>query len=428
MAEQIRAVRGMNDIVPPAAERWRALEDAVRTVVERYGYREIRLPLLEHSGVFERSIGDATDIVQKEMYTFADRNGDRLSLRPEGTAGCVRAALEGGLLHQGAQRLWYAGPMFRHERPQKGRYRQFHQIGVETFGLPGPDIDVELLLMTARIWAALGLGRLRLELNTLGQPDERAAYRERLTAYFSAHTAALDEDSRHRLTRNPLRILDSKNPDMKDLIAGAPSLTECLSEASRAEFSFICEALAAAGVGFQVNARLVRGLDYYSKMVFEWVTDELGAQGTVCAGGRYDGLVELMGGRTTPAIGWAMGLERLLELLALQAAAEPAREAELYVIGADAPASHEGLLLAERARDLFPAARVLCHCGGGSLKAQLKRADRSGAIAALIIGEEELATGTVSLKPLRGQGTQQRVDRAELASVLRPLLAACAVG
>jgi len=408
---ELRAVRGMNDIVPPESHRWRALEATIAAVLTGYGYREIRLPIVESTQVFARSIGDTSDIIQKEMYTFADRNGDSLTLRPEGTAGCVRAVLENGLLQNSVQRLYYMGPMFRHERPQKGRYRQFHQVGVEAIGMAGPDIDAELILLTARLWRALGLKNLRLELNTLGSPAERERWREQLVSYFSAHVSELDEDSQQRLTRNPLRILDSKNPAMKALIVAAPQLSTCLGEESTAEFSALRAVLDAAEIRYVVNPHLVRGLDYYSKTVFEWITDELGAQGTVCAGGRYDGLFEQMGGRPTPAIGFALGLERLLGLLASDA---PPCEADLYVIGAEPAQRAAALALAEDIRDALPGLRTLCHCGPESLKSQMKRADRSGAQWALIVGADELAANAVSLKPLRGQGDQRRLTRAEL--------------
>ncbi len=423
MKQELRAIRGMNDVPPPASARWQRLERRVADVLAAYGYQQIRLPIVEATGVFERSIGDTTDIVQKEMYTFADRNGDSLTLRPEGTAGCVRAVLEHGLLHQQPQlRLWYTGPMFRHERPQKGRYRQFHQIGAEALGLAGPDIDAEIILMTARLWRALGLDGLRLELNTLGVAAEREAYRAALTDYFRGHEALLDEESRLRLERNPLRILDSKNPALRPLIDAAPRLVDRLGAESRAHFDAVCACLTAAGVDFVVNPLLVRGLDYYGKTVFEWITTELGAQGTVCAGGRYDGLVELMGGKPTPAIGFAMGLERLIELLAQRDEDSPT-EAELCVVAASAAETQAALLLAESLRDALPAARTICACGGGSMKALMKRADRSGARLALILGGDELATETVTLKPLRGQGDQQRVARAELMTVVAALLA-----
>jgi histidyl-tRNA synthetase len=423
MSQILRAVRGMNDTVPPLADRWRRVEASITQVLGQYGYREIRFPIVESTQVFARSIGDTTDIVRKEMYTFEDRNGDSLTLRPEGTASCVRAVLENGLLQAGAQRLFYLGPMFRHERPQKGRYRQFHQVGVEALGMAGPDIDAELILMTARLWQVLGLQDLRLELNTLGTPESRALHREQLVAYFTAHLDILDEDSRHRLTRNPLRILDSKNPAMKPLIAGAPRLVDFLDGESREHFDAVRAVLDAAGVAYTVNPHLVRGLDYYSKTVFEWITEALGAQGTVCAGGRYDGLVTQMGGRATPAIGFAMGLERLMELLPAERE-EDLPEAELYVIGAGMEEKAPALALAEAIRDALPGARVLCHCGPESLKSQLKRADRSGAAVALILGSDELAAGQVTLKPLRGQSEQRRVERHALMEHLLGLLGA----
>ncbi|MSR15143.1 MAG: histidine--tRNA ligase [Gammaproteobacteria bacterium] len=416
---ELRAVRGMNDIVPPETDRWQALEATVKSVLASYGYREIRLPIVESTQVFSRSIGDTTDIVQKEMYTFTDRNGDSLTLRPEGTAGCIRAVLENGLIQQTVQRLYYCGPMFRHERPQKGRYRQFHQVGVEAIGMAGPDIDAEIILLTARLWRTLGLKNLRLELNTLGAAAEREHYRTELVAYFSAHTSTLDADSQHRLTRNPLRILDSKNPDMKALIADAPPLHACLGEASKGEFAAIQAVLDTAGVIYTINPRLVRGLDYYSKTVFEWITEELGAQGTVCAGGRYDTLVEQMGGRPTPAIGFALGLERLLGLLDIQASRG---DCELYVVAAEAAQRPAALALAEDIREAAPTLRTICHCGSESLKTQMKRADRSGAHWALIIGPDELVADAVTLKPLRGQGEQRRIARRELLTDAQRLL------
>lgn len=420
MKELLRAIRGMNDILPPASARWQAFEATVCEVLGAYGYQQIRLPIVEQTAVFERSIGDATDIVQKEMYTFADRNGDRLTLRPEGTAGCLRAVLEHGLLNTQPQlRLWYAGPMFRHERPQKGRYRQFHQIGVETYGMAGPDIDAELLLMTARLWRELGLKGLRLELNTLGVAAERERYREALTVYFEIHREALDEDSLMRLTRNPLRILDSKNPAMQALVADAPRMGEFLGAESRAHFAAVCATLDAAGVEYTVNPTLVRGLDYYSRTVFEWITTELGAQGTVCAGGRYDALIEMLGGKPTPAIGFALGVERLIELLAAQAGDAPDATVDYCVVPAGDAQATAALLLAESLRNDCPQARVVSICGGGSLKSQMKRADRTGARVALILGEDELASDTVSVKHLREQAPQQRIARAQLVDSLR---------
>ncbi|HEB97935.1 MAG TPA: histidine--tRNA ligase [Thiotrichales bacterium] len=420
-AKTIQAVRGMNDILPDQTPAWQRVEAVLREVIQGYGYREIRMPIVEKTELFKRSIGEVTDIVEKEMYSFEDRNGDSLTLRPEGTAGCVRACIEHGLLHNQIQRLWYMGPMFRHERPQKGRYRQFHQIGVEAFGLEGPDIDAEHILMTVRLWRALGLEDVRLELNSLGSNEARAAYRSRLVEYFEAHYDALDEDSRRRLTSNPLRILDSKNPAMQDLIEAAPKLADHLDAESRAHFEGLCAALDAAGIEYRINPRLVRGLDYYSRTVFEWVTDRLGAQGTVCAGGRYDGLVAQIGGRPTPAVGFALGLERLLGLLEETGglAGDAAPHAYLVLMGEKA--QQAGPLLAERLRDALPGLRLQVNCGGGSFKSQFKRADRSGAELALVLGEDELAAGRVGVKPLRGGGEQQHLTEAEVIERLRAL-------
>lgn len=418
---KLQSIKGMNDIVPPDSTTWQRAQSLLQTVLSAYGYREIRLPIMEHTGVFERSIGDVTDIVQKEMYTFADRNGDSLTLRPEGTAGCVRAALQNGLLQQ-ARKLWYVGPMFRHERPQKGRYRQFHQIGVEAFGLPGPDIDAELIIMTARMWAELELDGLRLELNTLGTLASRHHYREILRDYFRAHRDGLDDDSVNRLERNPMRILDSKNPAMKDLIAQAPQLDAHLDDDSRRHFDQLCATLDHAGIEFQVNPHLVRGLDYYSNTVFEWITNDLGAQGTVCAGGRYDGLVELLGGKPTPAIGCAMGLERLIELARERLERDADPDADVYVVVTDERYIAAALALAESIRDAEAGWRVMSHCGGGSMKSQMKKADRSGARAALIIGDDEYRDGTVTVKPLRADAQQQTLARAAAVAVLRDLM------
>lgn len=416
MAKNIKAIRGMHDLLPDRTGLWQTLEDGARKVLESYGYAEIRTPLVEVTDLFKRSIGEATDIVEKEMYSFQDRNGDSLSLRPEGTASCVRAAVEHGLLDQ-PRRLWYRGPMFRHERPQKGRYRQFHQIGVEVFGLAGPDIDQEVVLLTRRIWQTLGLSRLRLEINTLGESRERAAYRDELVRYLEASSAHLDEDSRRRMKTNPLRVLDSKNPNMQEVIAGAPDIMDHLGEESRAHFERFCAGLDAAGIAYRVNARLVRGLDYYNRTVFEWITDELGAQGTVCAGGRYDALVGQLGGRPTPAVGFAMGLERLVALLeAAQPAPRPAADAYLVAVGEQAQAA--ALPLAERLRDAAPGLRLLCHCGAGSFKSQFKKADRSGARFALVLGEGELARGVAGVKPLRDSGEQLEVALDDLGAFL----------
>ena len=423
MAKNIQAIRGMHDVLPDRTPIWQFLERRVADVLATYGYREIRMPLLELTELFKRSIGEVTDIVEKEMYTFLDRNGDSLTLRPEGTAGCVRAAMENGLLHNQTQRLWYQGPMFRHERPQKGRFRQFHQIGVEAFGMPGPDIDAELILITARIWQTLGIDGLELQLNTLGTAEERLAYRKELVAYFERNAEVLDEDSRRRLTSNPLRILDSKNPAMRDMLDAAPALTVHLGDDSRRHLDFIAETLSGAGVPFALNPRLVRGLDYYSRTVFEWVTDQLGAQGTVCAGGRFDGLVEQLGGRSTPAVGFAMGLERLVAVLEEVNPDATEASADLYLVLMGEAASRAGLVLSEQIRAALPELEVITHCGGGGMKAQFKRADRSGARYALVLGDEELESGTVMLKPLRTDEQQSAVARDELIKTLTARLA-----
>ncbi len=425
MSKAIQAIRGMNDILPEQTPYWQHLEDTVRRVLGSYGYREVRMPIVERTELFARSIGEVTDIVEKEMYTFADRNGDSLTLRPEGTAGCVRAGIENGLLHNQVQRLWYLGPMFRHERPQKGRYRQFHQIGAEVFGLPGPDIDAELILMTARMWRDLGLaGGVELQLNSLGTAEARNAYRERLVTYLSDHHARLDEDSRRRLQSNPLRILDSKNPEMQEIIAGAPLLLDHLDGESQEHFDRLRSVLDEAGLAYTLNPRLVRGLDYYGRTVFEWVTTELGAQGTVCAGGRYDGLVEHLGGRATPGVGFAMGLERLVALLESGGQARPVHgDPHAYLVLVGERAERAGMQLAERLRDAVAGLRLLTHCGGGGFKAQLKRADRSGAELALLLGDDELDSGTVGVKPLRSDADQERLDEAALCARLAALVA-----
>lgn len=417
MASNIQAIRGMHDILPDNSHLWQFLEDRIRDVLDRYGYREIRTPLLEMTDLFKRSIGEVTDIVEKEMYTFADRNGDSLTLRPEGTAGCVRAGIEHGLLHNQVQRIWYRGPMFRHERPQKGRYRQFHQIGAEAFGLLGPDIDLEMVLLTRRFWQALGLQGLKLQVNTLGTAAERSVYRERLVAYLSQHSEQLDEDSRRRLQSNPLRILDSKNPQLHELIAAAPTLMEHLQEDSIRHFETLCSGLDAAGVDYQVNPRLVRGLDYYARTVFEWVTDQLGAQGTVCAGGRYDGLVQQLGGRPTPGVGFAMGVERLISLLEARDM-RPGNAPHAYLVLVGEAPQQRGMELAESLRNQLPGLRLLTHCGGGSFKSQFKKADRSGARYALVLGEEELGQGVIGVKPLRETSEQQLIALGELAVFL----------
>jgi len=412
----------MNDLLPDAVARWQRIEAVVREVLAAYGYREIRLPLLEKTELFARSIGGLTDIVEKEMYTFEDRNGESLTLRPEGTAGCVRAGIENGLLHHQVQRLWYAGPMFRHERPQKGRYRQFHQIGVEAFGIDTPDLDAELIAMCARLWRTLGLKDLTLELNTLGTPEGRSAHRAELVKYLGSRAAELDEDSLRRLHKNPLRVLDSKNPAMQDLIARAPALMDYLDDDSRRHFDALRGYLDAAGIPYKVNPRLVRGLDYYTRTVFEWTTDRLGAQSAVCAGGRYDGLVALLGGQPTPAAGFALGLERLAELLALDAAdAVHTAGPQVYLVVLEETVQAPALALAETLRD--QGVRVELNCGGGSLKAQFKRADRSGARYALVLGPDEAARGEVGVKDLRQGAEQVSVPPAALGDYLKQRLA-----
>src|SRR5690554_3453571 len=410
----------MNDILPEQTPVWQYLESRVREVLQSYGYQEIRMSVVEHTELFRRSIGEVTDIVEKEMYTFDDRNGDSLTLRPEGTASCVRAGNEHGLLYNQQQRLWYMGPMFRHERPQKGRYRQFHQVGVEAFGLAGPDIDAELIIMTARLWRDLGIAEhLRLELNSLASNEARAAYRSALTDYLQAHYEQLDEDSVRRLATNPLRVLDSKNPAMAEMLAGAPKLSEYWDAESREHFAQLCERLTAAGIEFVHNERLVRGLDYYNRTVFEWVTESLGAQGTVCAGGRYDGLVAQLGGKATPAVGFAMGLERLALMLE-QAQTLPVRaDVDVYLAAMGDGAELPALRVAEKLRDTLPGLRVLQHCGGGNFGKQLKRADKSGAHVALILGESEVANDQYTLKYLREEKEQETVNWSELVERLK---------
>ena len=424
----VHAIKGMHDILPEQTALWRHLERTVADVLRTYGYREIRFPMLEFTELFKRSIGEVTDIVEKEMYTFEDRNGVSLTLRPEGTACCVRAAEEHGLLYNQIQRLWYAGPMFRYENPQKGRQRQFHQIGVEAFGMEGPDIDAELIAITANIWQRLGLaGALRLELNTIGTPESRAAYRAALLKYLEPHKAELDEDSQRRLGTNPLRILDSKHPGTRAIVAGAPRMSDYRDAESAAHFETLCQLLDSIGVNYVVNENLVRGLDYYSRTVFEWVTDDLGAQGTVCAGGRYDGLVEQLGGRATPAVGFAMGMERLCLLLEANGQAlSRDEEPVIYCVAVGDAARAAAFELTESVRQLMPALVVQHNCGGGSFKSQMKRADRSGARLALIMGDNEVAEGQVAVKWLRereGQAGQQSVARQDVLAWLSTHLA-----
>ncbi len=421
MSKSIQAIRGMNDILPGDTPRWQLVESAFRKLMQAYGYDEIRMPIVEMTELFKRSIGEVTDIVEKEMYTFEDRNGDSLTLRPEGTASCVRAGIQNGLLYNQIQKLWYAGPMFRHERPQKGRYRQFHQLGVEVFGLDGPDIDAELILMTARLWRELGIAdKVTLELNSLGSNEARLAYRDKLVVYFQNHLAVLDEDSKRRLHTNPLRILDSKNPELKDVIAAAPKLADHLDAASQQHFEQLCTMLGDVGIRYRVNPCLVRGLDYYNRTVFEWVTDQLGAQGTVCAGGRYDGLVQQLGGRATAAVGFALGIERLIELLDEDFVKNTACLPHAYLIMLTPGAEREGRKLAERLRNEVPDLRLIVNNGGGGLKNQIKRADKSQAMLALIFGEDELQNGQVTVKYLRDASKdQQTIAVAQLASWLK---------
>ena len=423
MANALQAIRGMNDILPEQSFVWQFAEDTIRAVVEAYGFREIRMPVVEKTELFKRSIGEVTDIVEKEMYTFDDRNGDSLTLRPEGTAGCARACIQHGLTNKQAQRLWYTGPMFRHERPQKGRYRQFYQVGVEVFGLEGPDVDAELLMLTARLWRRLGLDRLSLQVNSLGTSEARERYRTELVAYLKTVYEQLDADSQRRLETNPLRILDSKNMQVQALLEQAPRLADYIDEKSQAHFETLCALLDDAGVDYDINPHLVRGLDYYSRTVFEWVTDRLGAQGTVCAGGRFDGLVEQLGGRSTPAVGFAMGLERLVAVLEEIHPDATETSADLYLVLMGEAASRAGLVLSEQIRAALPQVEVITHCGGGGMKAQFKGADRSGARYALVLGDEELETGTVMLKPLRTGEQQSAIARDELIETLTARLA-----
>ena len=397
----------MNDVLPDAGALWSAVESAAQAVFDAYGYRRIRLPVMERTELFSRSIGETTDIVQKEMYTFTDRSGDSVTLRPEATASVVRAGLSHGLFHNRQQKLWCSGPMFRHERPQKARYRQFHQIDVEGIGFAGPEVDAEIIVMSARIWERLGLASPRLELNTLGTPDCRAGYRKALQEYFSAAGDVLDTDSLERLRRNPLRILDSKDPRLRELIAGAPVLSGYLDHDSAAHFQRLTDLLEDAGVEYRINPRLVRGLDYYTRTVFEWVTDRLGAQGAICSGGRYDGLVAQLGGRDTPAIGWAMGLERVVELMEEEGRRQTRSPPHGYLVIAGDEARRRGLGIAESLRAQVPGIRITMDCAGGSFRSQMKRADRSGALLALILGDDELANSALTIKPLREVSPQK---------------------
>jgi histidyl-tRNA synthetase len=407
----------MNDVLPDEAERWEAFEAIVRDWLAGYGYRPIRMPLVEPTPLFRRAIGEVTDIVEKEMYSFEDAlNGEPLTLRPEGTAGCVRAVVQHNLLYDSPRRLWYMGPMFRHERPQKGRYRQFHQVGVEALGFAGPDIDIEMIVMTRRLWQRLGLQGIRLEINTLGDATARAAHRARLVAYLERHIDRLDNDARRRLHTNPLRVLDSKNPQVREVVDGAPRLEDDLDDTARTHFAAFRRGLDAAGIEYTVNPNLVRGLDYYNYTVFEWVTDQLGAQGTVCAGGRYDGLIGQIGGKPAPACGYAMGVERLLALLETAGAPLGATPSDAYLVHLGEAADAWAVRVAEDLRDA--GLRVTLHCGGGSFKSQMKRADASGARFALIIGDDEAAAGRIALKPLRDGGEQQSLSLAGIIARL----------
>ncbi|OOF30549.1 histidine--tRNA ligase [Salinivibrio proteolyticus] len=422
MAKTIQAIRGMNDCLPSQSPLWQKLENTVKQVVSAYGYSEVRMPIVEATHLFSRAIGEVTDVVEKEMYTFDDRNGDSLTLRPEGTAGCVRAGIENGLLYNQEHRLWYTGPMFRHERPQKGRYRQFHQFGVEVFGIDGPDVDAELIMMTARLWRELGIAdHVRLELNSIGSPQARADYRQALVDFLMQHESVLDEDSKRRMKTNPLRVLDTKNADIQAILVDAPKLSDYLDEESKQHFAGLCELLDAAGIQYEVNHRLVRGLDYYNRTVFEWITDSLGAQGTVCGGGRYDGLVEQLGGKATSAVGFAMGLERLVLMLETLNQDDVRPAVDVYVVTVGEGSLVAGMQLAERLREQVPGLRVMSHFGGGNFKKQFKRADKVGASVALVLGEDEVANGTVAVKDLKG-GEQQTLKQDEVAATLADLI------
>ncbi|EHH1030279.1 histidine--tRNA ligase [Vibrio parahaemolyticus] len=422
MAKTIQAIRGMNDCLPTQSPLWQKLENTVKNVISAYGYNEVRMPIVEETNLFSRAVGEETDVVSKEMYTFDDRNGDSLTLRPEGTAGCVRSCIQNSLINRDEQRLWYMGPMFRHERPQKGRYRQFHQCGVEVFGLNGPDVDAELIMMTARLWRELGIDKhVRLELNSIGSQEDRADYRTALVAFLEQHIDVLDEDCKRRMHTNPLRVLDTKNPDIQAILGDAPRLSEYLGEESKAHFAGLCELLDAAGIEYTVNERLVRGLDYYNRTVFEWITESLGAQGTVCGGGRYDGLVEQLGGKPTPAVGFAMGLERLVLMLETLELTDVRRSVDVYVVTAGEGTMMAGMKLAEQLREAISDVRVMNHFGGGNFKKQFKRADKVGAVVALVLGENEVADNTVVLKDLVG-GEQETYSQAEVAEKIAALI------
>ncbi len=424
MSKPIQAIRGMNDILPIETAQWQQVETVLRQTVASYGYSEIRFPIVEFTDLFKRSVGEVTDIVEKEMYTFDDRNGDSLSLRPEGTAVCVRAANQGALLYNQQQRLWYTGPMFRHERPQKGRYRQFHQFGVESYGFAGADMDAEVIMLSARLWKAFGITEhLKLEINSLGTSEARQNYTAALVEFLKQHEERLDEDSKRRLGTNPLRILDSKNADVQKILENAPKLSEHLDEESAEMFAELKARLDAAGIEYVVNERLVRGLDYYNRTVFEWVTDSLGSQGTVLAGGRYDGLVEQLGGKSTPAVGFAMGIERLVLLLqTLEILVEPTSSADVYIVAQGLQAELKAVEIAEQLRHSAPSLRVVNHCGGGNFKKQMKRADKLGAKVALILGEDEINNEQVTVKNLVVQGEQKTVAWSDVANQVEELV------
>lgn len=412
----------MNDCLPTQSPLWQKVEGIVKNVISAYGYNEVRMPIVEETNLFSRAVGEETDVVSKEMYTFEDRNGDSLTLRPEGTAGCVRSCIQNSLINRDEQRLWYMGPMFRHERPQKGRYRQFHQCGVEVFGLNGPDVDAELIMMTARLWRELGIDKhVRLELNSIGSQEDRADYRTALVAFLEQHIDVLDEDCKRRMHTNPLRVLDTKNRDIQAILGDAPRLSEYLGEESKAHFAGLCELLDAAGIEYTVNERLVRGLDYYNRTVFEWMTESLGSQGTVCGGGRYDGLVEQLGGKATPAVGFAMGLERLVLMMETLGNTDVRRNVDVYMVTAGEGTLTAGMKLVEELREQVPGLRVMTHFGGGNFKKQFKRADKVGAAVALVLGENEVAEKTVVLKDLTG-GEQETISQTEIAGKLAHLV------
>lgn len=423
MSKTIQAIRGMNDILPIDSAQWQQVENVLKSVLNQYGFNEIRLPIVEHTPLFNRAIGEVTDVVEKEMYSFEDRGGESLTLRPEGTAGCVRAGIEHGLLYNQEQRLWYMGPMFRYERPQKGRYRQFNQIGVEVFGLAGPDIDAELIIMTARWWKALGINdHVTLELNSIGTLEERANYKSALVAFLTQHKDKLDDDCLRRLDTNPLRILDSKNPDVQSLLVNAPNLLDYLESESKAHFERLCQILTANHISFKINQRLVRGLDYYNRTVFEWVTTSLGAQGTVCAGGRYDGLVQQLGGKATPAVGFAMGIERLILLIqSLNPSLFTATQADLYVVSFGENSIEHAITIAEHLRNDMPTLRCIVNHGGGNMKKQLTRADKHGAKFAILLGEDEIINQQVTIKSLIS-GEQVTVTQKDMVEFLNNAL------